>query len=173
MNTGTQRKRHPHSLRWVTLDPDEATTNLLAAPFGVSKKTVRRDRGGLPDLRVAIKEHVCRPGLKTCILSRESIGKLLTPLPMRCRGSAACNSAGRNINAKQTTPPDPSGSLNASITLTSRKKIKTDIFRFGTTTEVIDPESLRTEIPQELQQGTNHSTSDSPSSNEKAGRTKQ
>lgn len=174
MNTGTQRKRHPHSLRWVTLDPDEATTNLLAAPFGVSKMTVRRDHAGQLDLRVAIEENVCRPGLKTCSPSCKLIGKLLTPLRMRFRGIAAYNSAGRNINAKQTTPPDPSGNLNASITLTStKKKIETDIFRFGTATEVIDPESLRTEIPQELQQGTNHSTSDSPSSNEKAGRTKQ
>jgi|GEM_PF-3894987 len=139
MSTGTQRKRHPHSLRWVTLDPDEATTNLLATPFGVSNKTVRRDHAGLPDLRVAIEENVCRPGLKTCSLSRESIVKLLMPLRMRYRGSAAYNSAGRNINAKQTTPPDPSGNLNASITLTSRKKIKTDIFRFGTATEIIAP----------------------------------
>ncbi len=173
MNTGTQRKRHPHSLRWVTLDPDEATTNLLATPFGVSKKTVRRDHAGLPDLRVAIEKNVCRPGLTTCSQPRETIGKLLTPLRMRFRGSAACNSAGRNINAKQTAPPDPSGSLNASITLTSRKKIKTNILRFGTATEIIAPESLRTEVPQELRQGTNHYTSNSPSSNEKAGSTKQ
>lgn len=173
MNTGTQRKRHPHSLRWVTLDPDEATTNLLATPFGVSKMTVRRDHAGLPDLRVAIEENVCRPGLKICSLSRESIGKLLTPLRMRFRGCAACNSAGRNINAKQTAPPDPGGSLNASITLTSRKKIKTNILRFGTATEIIAPESHQTEVPQELQQGTAHSTPGSPSSNNNAGSTKQ
>jgi hypothetical protein len=173
MSMGTQRKRHPPSQRWVTLDPDEATTNVLAAPFGVSKKTVRRDHAGLPNLRFAIEENVCRPGLTTCSQPRESIGKLLTPLRMRYRGSAARISAGRDINAKQTAPPDPGGSLNASITLTRRKKIKTNILRFGTATEIIAPESHQIEVPQKLQQGTTHSTPGPPSSNNSAGSKKQ
>ncbi|WP_231753190.1 WYL domain-containing protein [Rosistilla carotiformis] len=94
-------------------------------------------------------------------------------LRIRFRGSGARNSAERKINVMQTEPPDPGGSLDASVTLTSTKKIKGDILSFGTAADVIAPESLRTKVAQELQQGTTHYTTDSPSSNKKAGSTKQ
>lgn len=169
MSIGTQRKCHPQSLRWITLDPDEATNESL----GVSEKTVRCDHAGLPDLGVAIEEHACRHGLKTYSLSHASIGNVPMPLRIRFRGSAVRNSAERKINVMQTEPPDPGGSLDASVTLTRTIEIKSDILSFGSAADVIDPESHRTKVPQEPQQGTTHYTTDTPSSLECAASTTQ
>ncbi|MFG0290209.1 MAG: helix-turn-helix transcriptional regulator [Rhodopirellula sp. JB044] len=87
---------------------------------------------------------------------------------IRFRGSAARYAAERKINDTQTETPGPGGSLDVSVTLTNTIEIKSYILSFGSSAEVIAPESLRTEVAQELQQALTRYASDqaSPSDNE-------
>ncbi|WP_430454012.1 helix-turn-helix transcriptional regulator [Rhodopirellula europaea] len=91
---------------------------------------------------------------------------------IRFRGSAARNAAERKINATQTEAPGPGGSLDVSVRLTSTIEIKSYVLSFGASAEGIEPESLRTEVAQELQQALTRYASDQASQSDHAGSAK-
>ncbi|EMI58463.1 Helix-turn-helix, type 11 domain protein [Rhodopirellula sallentina SM41] len=91
---------------------------------------------------------------------------------IRFRGSAARYAAEREINDTQTETPGPGGSLDISVRLTSTIEIKSYILSFGAAAEVIEPESLRTEVAQELQQALTRYASDQASPSDQAGSSK-
>lgn len=101
-----------------------------------------------------------------------SLGVSEKNVRIRFRGSAARDAAERKINATQTEAPGPGGSLDVSVRLTSTIEIKSYVLSFGASAEVIEPESLRTEVAQELQQAITRYASDQASPSDQAGSAK-
>ncbi|GAA4444540.1 WYL domain-containing transcriptional regulator [Novipirellula rosea] len=80
------------------------------------------------------------------------VGSEPVTVRIRFRGSAARYAVERKINTSQTATPGPGGSVDITVTLTSTIEIKSYILSFGSSAEVIEPESLRTEVAEEFQQ---------------------
>lgn len=69
---------------------------------------------------------------------------------VRFKGTAARYAAERQIEKTQVATPGPGGTLEMTYTLTSTIEIKSYVLSFGSSAEVLQPQSLRDEVAQEL-----------------------